>query len=218
MRMTRWFFLLSSFLSVFSVSVVQAEIVRYHDPVSGVSFNYPDRWVKVNNQQRDDVVTIMAPNADDFAGCRVRVREDKRFVSYPDGYARSIQKIHYSHEFWDKYLNEYDDYDFIDVNDGAGLGAGFAGVAEATYTSVVGLKSLKHSIVAVSPYYDKVFIVECSSTEESWGKWYPGFMNVLRSVRFRKGIQGHPNGEYRAFVPSRDLNIHGRKTQDLYQQ
>ena len=218
MKRSYLFLLLLFFLTACGCTRSWAEIFRYQDPKSEFTLNYPDRWGRVHNQQPDDVVTIAAPDQDDFATCRMRVRDDNRFTIYPDRLADSVQKVHYSTDFWESYLGEYNDGILLSINDGAGLGRGYASIAEASYNGHVGYQGAKRAVMAVSPYYDKVYIFECSAREESFDRWLPGFTNIMRSVDFKKLMYGHPNGEYRDFISEGDVIVKGRKIQDTYHQ
>jgi len=214
--MNRFLFLLSLIFLLPSLTA-QAEIVHWQDPDTGVYLNYPDRWARVHNQKPDEILSVAAPGIGDFAGCRLRVRQDDRFLIYPREYAGNIQRTSYETAFWNDYLREHDEAGITSYSHG-GFGRGFGSVIEAGYRSAVGSKIWKRALIAAAPYYDKVYILECSAAVDAYPKWTVGFTNILRSVDFEKIIHDHPNGEYRRFTGDGELRIHGRKPKHLYVQ
>lgn len=194
----------------------KAEIFRWQDPKTGVSLNFPDRWARVHNQQPDTMITIAAPSHDDQATCKMRAREDRRFLVYPREYAANIQKLNFSTKFWEDYLGEYDDYVIESVQDNAALGRGFGSYAEASYTALTGTKSRMKALMFVANYGGETYIFECAAVQEVFGRWYPGFTNILRSVDFKKHDHELPMGNYRNFMADPLLRIHGAQPQDLY--
>lgn len=212
--MRYFYFILIWFVGV---SSAQAEIVHWQDPDTGLYLNYPDRWARVHNQKPDDILTVAAPGLNDFAECRVRVRDDKRFLIYPRDYAGNIQRTSYELDFWDSYLREFGESHLTSYTHG-GFGRGFGSVIEASYMSPVGSKIWKKALIAAAPYYDKLYILECSAEASAFPKWTVGFTNILRSVDFEKIIHDHPNGEYRRFTADGEIRIHGRRPKDLYVQ
>ncbi len=218
MRLSHILLFLLVFLTACSTcSWARAEIAVWQDPDTGVSLHYPDRWARVHDQGPDDVFTVAAPGLTDFAACRMRVRDDSRFLTYPRVYAVNIQHKNYAVEFWKEYLAEYDNAKIAAYADG-GFGRGFGSVIEATFRPSVGTKIWKKGLMAAAPYYDKLYILECSSSADSFARWAPGFANIMRSVDFEKIIHDHMNGEYRSFTCDPRLRIHGRMPQDMYIQ
>ena len=195
-------------------SAAKAEIWQWQDPISKVSVTVPDTWRMRHNQKPDDVVTFYAPGPGDFASCRVRVREDKRFVIYPVRYSGEIQRLNVSKDFWNGYLADYSDVVVNQGIDNVGLGRGFAGFVNASYTTAIGPKVAKRSIAFASIYGDKAYITECSAQASVFDKWYPTFMSVIKSVDFRKSIHEFPSGHYRDFINDSQVIIFGKREID----
>ena len=161
--------------------------------------------------------TLAGPGEPDFAMCRVRVREDRRFLIYPRKFADSIQKVGYSRDFWNKYLGEYDDVYVDDFREPTGLGKGFGSFTEATYTTAEGTIMRKRGLMFASLYHDKAYIVDCSAEESVYEKWRPAFMGVVKSVDFEKVVHELPSGNYRNFMADPQVVINGGpKKVDVY--
>ena len=184
--------------------------VFYVDSIKGrFSAAFPDDWRVVNNQKPDDVLTVMAPGYPDYASCRVRVSEDKRFAIYPRHFADEIRNSEFAHQFWVDYVMQYKDAVIVGMNEQAGLGRGFASHAEATYTSVVGDDVHKHALVFVSHYANKVYVVECAAQEDYFVKWKPAFLSFVKSINFDVHGAQLPRGNYRDFTGDGSLKIYG---------
>ena len=117
----RSFFLAAVFCFI-GIGSAKAEVFFIEDQVNRFSISFPDLWIRINNQKPDDELTIAGPGEPDFAMCRVRVHEDRRFLIYPRKFADSIQKVAYSRDFWKKYLGEYDDVMVDNFREPTGLG------------------------------------------------------------------------------------------------
>lgn len=183
----------SVFLSVLTIVVfgfaVQAKADYYvwQDAKTGVSLSWPDTWKVVSNADADDVLTIMPPSGRGHAACRVRAREDKRYLVYPPHYSSDVQRVAYSLKYWDKYLAEYTDYEIYNVRDGAGLGRGFAGYALAGYESAVqGPNMRRKALIFASLYNGTTYILECSSHADAFDRWKKAFLSIAGSVDFKK--------------------------------
>ncbi|MBK9585225.1 MAG: hypothetical protein KA099_10745 [Alphaproteobacteria bacterium] len=212
----RSFFLAAVFCFI-GINSAKAEVFFIEDQVNRFSISFPDLWIRINNQKPDDELTIAGPGEPDFAMCRVRVREDRRFLIYPRKFADSIQKVGYSRDFWNKYLGEYDDVYVDDFREPTGLGKGFGSFTEATYTTAEGTIMRKRGLMFASLYHDKAYIVDCSAEESVYEKWRPAFMGVVKSVDFEKVVHELPSGNYRNFMADPQVVINGGpKKVDVY--
>jgi len=181
--------------------VAQADYSVWRDAETGMSLSFPDTWRIVSNAAPDDVVTFMAPAGRGNAQCRMRIRGDRRYVIYPSRYDSAIQKIDFSYDYWERYLGAYDDAKIFNVQNGAGLGRGFAGYAQASYKSTVpGPYMDRRGLMFASLYNDKVYILECSAHEEAFGDWKGAFLSVAGSVDFKKTHHQIMTGHYRNFM------------------
>lgn len=204
--------------AAFSVtsSPARAEIFFVEDQDDRFSVSFPDLWKKVSNQKPDDKLTIIAPGVNDHAGCRVRVRGDRRFVIFPDKFNDDIQKVAFSREFWDDYLGEYNDIEVEFFKDEAGLGFGHASMIDASYETTGGPIVRKRGIMFASLYHDQLYVVECSSEESLHSKWRRSFLGVIKSVDFGKVTHENKSGHYRPFMGDGPVEVQGPKSNDIY--
>lgn len=180
----------------------RADIFVWQDAKSGVSLSFPDTWEIVNNSDSDDVVRIAAPGRADEAGCRIRVRSDRRFLIYPPRYDDSVQKVAYGRDFWTRFLGEeYNTPSIEAFGEPAGLGRGYGSYVLASYV-VPGpdSDSSRRGISFVSLYRDTAYITECSALKGVYEKWSPVFRSIVKSVDFRKAVHELPTGHYRNFL------------------
>lgn len=203
-----------SFLAILAVlglgiSSANAEIFYWQDDGSKASVVYPDTWRIVHNQKPDDVLTIMAPSDNAFPMCRLRVREDRRHVIYPQRYSKNIQHIDYSSDFWQDYVGEFRAANLGAVHDNAGLGKGFGSYADISFISDAGPKMQRRGVAFVSLYRDKAYIFECSAEASSYEQWHGSFMKIASSIDFRKEIYEFPGGNYRHFLADPVIRVHG---------
>ena len=180
----------------------RADVFVWQDPETGLFVSFPDTWKVLNNQQPDTVFTIRAPGELDEAVCRIRVRQDRRYLIYPPRYARSAQRQAYSQDFWDAYLTgEYNRYTVKEMNELAGLGRGFASMALASFTQQeANIEVDKGGLMFAALYHDKAYIVECSAYIAAYDKWNDEFQAVIDSIDFKKEIFEIPTGNYRDFL------------------
>ncbi|MCB9991240.1 MAG: hypothetical protein H6867_07645 [Rhodospirillales bacterium] len=175
----------------------RADYAVWQDSDTGVSMSWPDTWKRVSNADPNDVVTIMPPSGRAHAACRMRANTDMRYAVYPRKYASSIQRVGYSLDFWNQYLAEYDDYNIEKMQDGAGLGRGFAGYVIANYTSAVqGPEMQRRAIIFAANYGDRLFVLECSAHKDAFAQWKGLFMSVVGSVDFKKADHEIRSGHY----------------------
>ena len=208
--------LVGAALCSFASGVARAEVFVYESDKGDYSMSYPDSWAVTENLQPDDQLTITGPGVNDYATCRVRQREDKRFLIYPVEYSSDIQRAAYSRKFWDEYLGEYEDVVVDAFKDESGLGRGFASTAEVTFKTVAGTPVRKRGIMFGTVYHDKAYIVECASEQTLYDKWRPVFLSIIKSIDFEKKIHEFPTGEYRNFKADPAVTIYGPKNHDLY--
>ncbi len=207
---------LAAALFIAPVSHASAEVFVWQDPATHLSLSYPDGWRQVSNQQPDDVWTVEAPGENDFASCRMRVRDDRRYVIYPRRFADEIQRVHFGRAFWDSYVGAFDNPVIHYMYDDAGLGDGYAGLIDVSYEANTAGTVQKRGIVFAAVYNDKDYIVECSAEAQAYERWHDAFLSVVKSVDFFDAYHYNTTGEYRPFLNDRQLRIHGRKGVDLY--
>ena len=195
-------------------SPAKAEMFFVEDQSNRFTITFPDTWQMTLNQKSDDKLTVAGPGSNDYATCRVRVREERRFLIYPRKFASAVQKVGFSRDFWNKYLGEYDDVFVDDFREPTGLGKGFGSFTEASYTTAEGTIMRKRGLMFASLYHDKAYIVDCSAEESIYLKWRPAFLSIVKSVDFEKTIHELPSGNYRNFIADEKVVINGEKKID----
>lgn len=213
-------FLFLLFFSVFFIACpARADYFVWRDTKTGLSLTYPDTWKIVNNEQPDDVVTVLAPSGRGHASCRMRVRDDMRYSIFPQQYNKAVQKIDVSTAFWNKYLSEYKEPQLYTTADSAGLGLGYAGTAEAGYWDTVpGPLMQKSALMFASLFNNHLYILECSAQASFYPEWKKDFLNIASSVDFMKGEHELLNGYYRDFMqdPRQRFQNPDGKTLSIY--
>lgn len=180
--------------------VARADYFVWEDPKSGLTLSYPDTWKMVSQRQPDEVFAIIAPSSTgEDAVCRVRVRDDKRYLVYPPHLGRDVQTVSYSREFWEEYLNEYDNVEIYGTNDG-GLGRGYGSFAVSGYEGALfSPYGRRRGITSASLYFGKAYIVDCSARIMAFEKYQPLFLSIMGSVDFKKAHDELWSGDYRNF-------------------
>ncbi len=198
------------------ISSAQAGQFFYEDQKERFTMSFPDTWARVTNQKADDKITIAGPGVGDYATCKVRVRKDRRFVIFPGKYDSDIQKVAYSRDFWNNYLGDYDNVVVDTFKDEAGLGLGYASMAEASYETAEGTLVRKRGVMFASLYHDRLYVVDCSSEESVFQKWRPAFLSIVKSVDFGSVRHAKTNGHYREFNKDPKIKVEGKKKLDVY--
>lgn len=212
--------LLYRFVIVLFMSVVAfpaaAGVFVWKDSASDVAVSFPDTWARVHNQKSNDILTIAAPGVHDYASCRVRVSDDKRFVIYPRSYARNIQHVYMSKDFWLDYFGEFSGVKAHHFYDDAGLGDAAASRVEVSFITPGQPKMLKRGFMHAGLYDGQIYVFECSAEYDAYDKWRPVFHSVLKSVQIddQRGL-GVTSG-YRDFMADKPLLIHNTRPVDMY--
>tara|TARA_R110001592_G_scaffold79054_4_gene236781 strand:- start:8981 stop:9637 length:657 start_codon:yes stop_codon:yes gene_type:complete len=198
------------------ISHAQAGQFFFEDQKERFTMTFPDTWARISNQKADDQITIAGPGANDYAICKVRVRQDRRYVIFPGKFDSDVQKVAYSRDFWNDYLGDYNEV-VVDVfKDGSGLGLGYASMAEASYETAEGTLVRKRGVMFASLYHDHAYIVDCSSEESVYQKWRPAFLSIVKSVDFGNVRHAKSHGHYRGFDTDPKLEVEGPKALDVY--
>ncbi|MCD8562771.1 MAG: hypothetical protein LRY54_01635 [Alphaproteobacteria bacterium] len=149
-----------------SVSPAKADLFFVQDPVSKLSVAYPDTWRRVYNQKPDDVITLAAPGVQNFASCRLRIRDDQRYQMYPARFNAANNRDLFDETFWKEYLAEYPLYRIDSLNNEAGLSRGYASQVQATYISFDDPRQQKQAVIYASLYNGHIYVVDCSAKIE----------------------------------------------------
>lgn len=209
-------FLFTAAVTFAVMGAAQAEVYKWRDPDVKLSVTFPDDWHQLAGQQPDDVLTVAAPVENSFASCRMRIKEDRRFMIYPRDFAGAIQRTAVSHDFWEKYVGEFRAADLHLVGDDAGLGNGFASWADISFISPAGPKVQMRGFAYATTYNDHAYVFECSAEASVYDKFYHPFLSILKSVDMRAEYPTTVNGYYRDFQNDNPLRIHGEKDVDLF--
>lgn len=195
-------FLVIFFAFLFALNpAARADYVVWSDAQTGLSFSFPDTWQIVNNAAPDDVLTVMPPSGRAQAMCRLRAREDRRFMIYPARFGAAIQELSVSKSFWESYLDEFTNPEIIGYRDGAGLGRFYAGAVIAAYEDTVpGPRMRKRGVAFASLYNGVAYILECSAHEDAFESWWKPFLSIAGSVDFPKAYHENRTGNYRPFL------------------
>lgn len=186
----------------------RADYFVWQDEKTGLSMSYPDTWGMTSTRQPDDIFAVVAPDAADDAVCRIRVRDDRRFLIYPPHMDKDVQAIAVSKDFWDSYLNEYKTVDLYGYTDGAGLGKGFGSFAVTGYDgSIIGPETHRRGIAVAALYFGKIYIVDCSAKASAFARWQPQFLSLIGSVDFKKAHDELWTGNYRDFFADPGLDF-----------
>lgn len=200
--MTRLFLFLALFaLTLTSASIARADYFLWQDEKSGLTITFPDTWKMQSTRGSDEVLRITAPSEGDNPVCTVKVSDDGRYKIFPADYGDAVQKTAVSIPFWKSYMGHYDDYTIDRVFDGGGLGRWLASYAFASYMTRDGTAmQQRRGIMFASLYFDKLYVVECTSLNHAYEKWGPNFRSVIKSIDFKKVYHEHLAGDYANFL------------------
>ncbi|MCB1530053.1 MAG: hypothetical protein KDJ42_03475 [Alphaproteobacteria bacterium] len=190
---------------LFYASPARADYFLWEDQKSGLTISFPDTWKVQSNRNPDDIFTVMAPSENDQPVCKVKVREERRYVIYPPKFGSDVQKVAVSAPFWEQYLGEYSGHNLSNVYDGAGLGRWFASYALASYATYSG-NVLQHrrALMFASLYNDKLYILECSTLNHAYEDWRVIFQSIVKSIDFKKAYNENVTGYYANFLKGAD--------------
>lgn len=223
-------------LAVFGIlfgGQARADYIVWQDAENGARLSYPDTWKMMNNQQPDDVITLSLPSGDNRAQCRVRAREDRRFLIYPNRYREAVRDLNFTQDFWKDYTASYDNVNMIRQQNEAGLGQGFASMTLISFTTpptdipagapVVEGQSYSESragLMAVTNYGDKVYVAECTSTSASYPKYHSLFLSFFKTIYFKPAYSVTKVGYYRNFLKDwGEINVplpHNGESRSVY--
>ncbi len=182
----------------FFTNAAHADYFAWADEKTGLSATFPDSWKIIANRQPDHVLTVALPSGDDKAQCIIRADIDKRFLIYPNQYRKDVQHVAFSKDFWKDYNATYQNIQTLGYGDETGLGKGFASTEMITYTTPPDEPfENRAAIISVTNYYDKTYIAECSSTQNSYQKYATAFLSFMKTIDQEKAyheltIGNHP--------------------------
>ncbi|HOO50645.1 MAG TPA: hypothetical protein PLK94_05070 [Alphaproteobacteria bacterium] len=179
----------------------KADYVVWTDVDTGAHVSYPDTWKTINNQQPDDIITLSLPSGEDKAVCRLRAREDRRFVVYPNRFRDEIRDTNFSNNFWEDYTASYENVSMIRQQNEAGLGQGYASMTLISFiTPPDEPLEQKAGLMVVTNYGDKVYVAECTSSAMSYKEYHTAFMSFFKTINFKPAYSVTKVGDYRNFL------------------
>lgn len=188
-----------------SAQPAKAHYFVWQDNDSGLSVSFPDTWKTNNNRGVDDALTISAPSDGEDPVCKIQISDDKRYTIYPPDFGDAVQRDAVSIPFWKSYMGNYDDYVIDRVFDGGGLGRWRASYALATYSKRDGTAyQQRRAIMFASLYYDRLYVVECSTLNHGYERWDNDFRSVIKSIDFKKAYHEKKIGDYHNFLALAD--------------
>lgn len=199
-------------LAVFLLSggAARADYYVWRDVDTGLSLSFPDTWLITSSADSNDILTVMPPSGRGNAMCRVRADRERRWLIYPPYFSPDVQETGFSRKFWERYLAEYSDHHVMEAWDGEGLGRGYAGYAIAAYSSPVpGPFMARKALMFATLYYDKAYVLECSSHRDAFGQWKEEFLSVAKSVDFKEAYDELMTGNYRNFMEEPPITFSG---------
>lgn len=205
-------FLLSCLICLNFAFPAMADQFVWSDANADFLLNIPDNWSKTSARFSDDMVVFEAPGAQNFASCRVRVRDDHRFDIYPGVYDASVSKATVNREFWDEYMAGYSGHRLNVFNSEAGLGEAYASRIDMTFIDEHADKVLKRGFAFAGLHQGQVYVFECSSDYNMFDGYYSVFLNILSSFRMNSKDDFDMQGDYRSFMHDETLIIHNHDT------
>ena len=91
------FFILA--FALFTPLTAQADYYVWKDAHSDIKLTYPDTWAQTSPYEPDTIVRVEAPGTD-MAECKIRVREDRRFLVYPQRYLALLPALSEATQPW----------------------------------------------------------------------------------------------------------------------
>ena len=188
-------------LMLASIPQAAASYYVWGDDAQGINLTFPDNWQVVVNQKPDEVLSIVAPEADGYVSCEFKMREDRRYRVYPQRYDEAISEISYGRDFWQDYIAKHDRVQFHVLKNDAGYGRGHGSYALVSYTTGYPQPfEERASLMFVGFYNANVHIAECSAPILLFEKWNKAFYSIIGSVEFRKDYNELTIGHYKDFL------------------
>ncbi|MEK7802752.1 MAG: hypothetical protein AAB276_09900 [Pseudomonadota bacterium] len=182
-------------------NAAKADYAVWTDVKTGAKVSFPDTWKQINNQQPNDLITLSLPSGDDKAVCRLRADDERRFLIYPSRFEPDVRDVNFTQEFWDNYTASYDQVNVIRAQHNAGLGRGFASMTLISFvTPPDEPRTERAGIMAVTNYYDKLYVAECTSGLTSYRDYHQAFLGFFKSINFKKAYTEATVGNYRNFL------------------
>jgi len=193
------------FCASFAPISAKADYLLWQDAKSGLSVTFPDTWKKQINRNPETVLTIEGPANGDKPVCTINVSDDKRYTIFPPKYGQAVQKEAVSSAFWRSYMERYGAYNLDNVFDGGGLGRWVASYATGSWETNLGkVTQTRRGLMFASLYYNKLYVVECSTLNHAYDNWENDFKSIIKSIDFKKMYHESLEGNYEKFLDQAD--------------
>lgn len=156
-------------------------------------------------QTPDDLrLYILAPQGQDHAACRVFANEDGRFLYVPASGQHEVAQFVQDTDAAQKLLSArlgYDQVTLVGYQNIGSLSKGPSTVAVSQYTKEWRGKTYAMQSIHFAGYVNgKETVFQCEALRQSFDRWYPLFMNMVKSFDFPAQYGSHAQGHYRDFM------------------
>lgn len=201
----------------FVSAAVKAEITVWQDDKFGVEIAFPDGWMDQVTKNNSEILKILAPAGENGAHCTLNAEQDERFEIFPAQYLKDIVKRELSEPYWYNYFANHDEVKLNYLAEEGGMGRGFATYVDYNYLARKNNKRyMMRGVAYATIYHDMRVTIACASENHAYGKWYPIFSGIVKSVDFDPEFHGRAWGEYRnffrdypIFIPQKNKSVIG---------
>jgi hypothetical protein len=198
-------YILSFVFAFFMITPVKADVFVWTDPQFDLTMSFPDDWMRQRQMADNLRLHVLAPQGADFASCRVFASDDGRFLYIPArGQIDVAQKLQDQNTLVSLIRDRMDDNKnvrLIGYQPIGGLGKGPATVALAQYSKTWNGKDYGMQSLQFAGYMNGLeTVLHCESLAQSWGRWAPIFLNMVKSFDYPAQYGPKDNGYYRDFM------------------
>ncbi len=196
--------LIAFILSVFIALPASASVFVWQDPKYDITLTFPHDWMRQAKEGEDLRLSILAPQGQDHAACRVFANNDNRFLYVPPQGAIEVAAFVQDEKALKGVLANrlhYDNVRLVGYQNIAGLGAGPATIAIGQFQKKWNGQTLNMQSIVFGGYSQGLETVfQCEATVAGWGKWHPLFMGMASSFDYPVRNAIVKNGYYRDFM------------------
>lgn len=197
-------YLFAAILFLFVPFSANAEVFVWTDPTHDITVSFPDDWMRQAQTPDDLRLYVLAPQGKDHAACRIFASDDGRFLYVPPrGQHEVAQFVQDANTLQALLANRmgYGNVRLIGYQSLGGLGKGPATVAMAQYTKNWADKDYDMQSMQFGGYMNGLKTVfHCEALAQSWGRWQPIFLNMVKSFNFPAQYGPVAQGYYRDFM------------------
>ena len=191
-------------LLMFVAMPTRAEVFVWTDPKFDLTMAFPEDWMRQTQTPDDLRLHVLAPQGTDLASCRIFASDDGRFLYVPPRGQHEVAQFTQDSDTLRALLQNrmgYSNARLIGYQNIGSLGKGPATVAMAQYSKTWNGKNHDMQSIQFGGYMNGMKTVyHCEALAQSWGRWQPIFMNILKSIDFPAQYGPVPQGYYRDFM------------------